>query len=220
VNIVAYTSSLNDKSALKRCIHALLNQTYSVSEIIVVDNGSSDGTTLETFPDKVTLICNAKNLGVGGAVATAIQYALTKNYDWIWVLDQDSVPRKDALFKLVELYNSFPPALQKQTGVLSSLCVYPGIKKEVHGTLLTPMGKRSVRVAPKELYYECDATIWSGSMYSLHSVRKVGLPRYGMQGYWDDFGMDWGGSRVWVSDQAGRVQGLCSPGKHSGTYCR
>ena len=35
---------LNEKKYIKRCIDALLRQTYMNFEIIVIDNGSTDGT--------------------------------------------------------------------------------------------------------------------------------------------------------------------------------
>lgn len=192
MNIVAYISSLNDKQALKRCIYALLCQTYPVGEIIVVDNRSSDGTPLETFPERVTLICHLRNLGTSGAVATAFQYALAKDYEWIWVLDQDTIPKANALEKLVELYRSFSLEHQQKIGILSSLVVLSPSETVIHGRRLTRGGTRPTRVDPTQVYYECDATIWSGSMYNLKAVQKVGLPRFGTNGCWEDFSLDYG----------------------------
>jgi rhamnosyltransferase len=192
MNIVAYTSSLNQKAALRRCIRALLDQTYPVREIIVVDNRSSDGTPLEAFPEKVTLVCHLRNLGTSGAAATAFEYAFAAQYDWMWVLDQDSVPRKDALEKLVTLYESFTPEFQKQIGVLSSLVVVDPREELVYGHLLTRRGAKLIRLDQGAPYCESDTTIWSGSLYRVEAAKTAGLPRFGTKGYWEDFGLDMG----------------------------
>jgi GT2 family glycosyltransferase len=192
LNVVAYTSSLNDKKALRRCIDALLAQTYPLREIIVVDNRSSDGTSGEAFPEKVTLICHLRNLGTSGAAATAFQYALANDYKWVWVLDQDSIPRRDALERLVEFHQSFPPKDQTNIGILSSLVILDPERSLLYTIRLTPRGPRLVKVDPTSRYCECDATIWSGSLYRLEAVKKVGFPRFGVQGYWEDFCLDYG----------------------------
>lgn len=192
MKIAAYTSSLNNKQSLDKCIQALLDQTYPVGEIIVVDNRSSDGTASEAFPRQVTLICHLQNLGTSGAVTTAFEYAFAQNYGWLWVLDQDSIPRKDALEKLVQLYNGFEFAFQRQIGVLGSLVIVDPNQQLSFLHFLTSKGTQLVRVDPNEMYCECDTTIWSGSLYNLEAVRKVGLPRFGMDGYWEDFCLDWG----------------------------
>jgi rhamnosyltransferase len=130
------------------------------------------------------VVCNLHNLGVAGAAWTAFNYAFTNDYEWVWVLDQDSVPRSEALRKLVDLYDSFTPETQRQTGVLSSLSCCPELGKELHGVLLTRHGHKIPRLSKDDVYYECDATIWSGSLYKLGAIRAAGPPRI-------DFWMDW-----------------------------
>src|SRR5882724_3670296 len=81
-------------------MEALLRQTRPLEEIVIVDNGSSDGTSAliaERYP-QVTLLRMAENLGVGGGLAAGLTYAaLEKHHDWVWTFDQDSVPNDDAL---------------------------------------------------------------------------------------------------------------------------
>jgi len=192
MNIVAYSSSLSGEEALKRLVGALRIQTYPIKEIIVVDNGRSRETPDEIFAGDVTVIRHPRNLGTSGAVATAFEYAQARGYGWMWVLDQDTIPNPDALEKLVELYHSFDSALQQQTGILSSLVVLYPTDIVIHGRRLTRCGTRPTRVDPNKTYYECDATIWSGSLYNLQAVQKVGLPRFGVNGCWEDFCLDYG----------------------------
>jgi GT2 family glycosyltransferase len=192
MNILAYTSSFNDKEAVARCLEAVLAQRYPVRKTIVVDNCSTDGTPSESFPPGVTLLRHARNLGTSGAAATAFQYALEKGYDWVWVLDQDTVPEPDALEKLVELFNGFDAEEQRRVGVLSSVVILKPTGLVLHGAQLTPKGLHPYVVDEGTVSYECDATIWSGSLFNMAAVREVGFPRFGEHGCWEDLALDYG----------------------------
>lgn len=192
MKVLVQLHTFNDEEVIDRSLAALLNQTYRVPEILVVDNASTDGTLKRTFPDHVTIIRHPKNLGTSGTVATGFQYAIRHGYDLIWVLDADSIVCEDALEKLVTLYQSFPVDVRRGIGVLSSRIVRsPNQPPDDYG-LLTPRGPRPAKVDPRQIYYECDSTIWSGSLFSLSAVREVGSPRFGTAGCWDDLSLDWG----------------------------
>jgi len=189
MKILAHIATFNDIEIVDQCIQGLLNQTYPVSEIIVVDNGSTDGILHKVFPSEVTLIRHAENQGTNGAVVTGFKYALARDFDWMWVFDADSVPRKDALQQLMQLHNSLPPDLQSRIRVLGSLPVDAANQTAHHGIIFTPRGftKGFVEVKPQpdQPYYECDSTIWSGSLFNLQAVRHIGLPP-------EDLVLDWG----------------------------
>jgi GT2 family glycosyltransferase len=191
MRVLGYVHTFNDQHVIERALRALMDQTYRLETIVLVDNASTDDTLNRSFPENVTVIRHPVNTGTSGAVATGLQQALQHGYDWLWVVDADSVPRPDALEKLVDLYTSFSPSMQEQIGILSSLCVSTPLKKVVHGVVLDSRGGRIVRPGPDQVYYECDASIWSGSMYRLEAVRRAGYPRFGAN-WWEDFSTDWG----------------------------
>ena len=57
-----------------------------VSEVLVVDDGSTDATVTEARKYGVTVISHGRRRGVGAAIRTGIDYALKKNYDIIVVM--------------------------------------------------------------------------------------------------------------------------------------
>src|SRR5437870_5699917 len=103
-------------------IHAnlttVLQQTLPLTEILIVDNASTDGTADLHYPENVTVVRNPLNIGMSGAVATALQYARDHHYDWLWVLDADSRPRADALELLHRLLESLGPSAATEIGIV------------------------------------------------------------------------------------------------------
>jgi len=86
--------TLNRINTLQRALDSVINQTYKPAEIIVVDNGSSDGTLKflrEQYP-KITILTENK-LGVSSARNKGIEKSINQ---WIALLDSDDAwhPRK------------------------------------------------------------------------------------------------------------------------------
>ena len=86
--------TLNRINTLQRALDSVINQTYKPAEIIVVDNGSSDGTLKflrEQYP-KITILTENK-MGVSSARNKGIKKSINQ---WIALLDSDDAwhPRK------------------------------------------------------------------------------------------------------------------------------
>ena len=80
--------NFNGKRYLEACLTSVLSQTFKDFEVIVVDNGSSDGSAeyLETHFPLVNVVKNKKNLGFAEGTNTGIrqargEYILTLNND-------------------------------------------------------------------------------------------------------------------------------------------
>jgi rhamnopyranosyl-N-acetylglucosaminyl-diphospho-decaprenol beta-1,3/1,4-galactofuranosyltransferase len=104
-SIASVTVAYNGAAVLPRQFNALKKQTYPLDEIIVVNNASSDDSVrlLETDFPEVTILNQSNNVGVGGGFSVGIDCAANqKRYDWIWLLDQDSLPSDDCLERLLE----------------------------------------------------------------------------------------------------------------------
>ncbi|MGE0355940.1 MAG: glycosyltransferase family 2 protein [Burkholderiales bacterium] len=79
----------NSWGDLKRCLESLRRDSLPPGEILVIDNGSADGTPdklREAFPE-VRLECNATNLGLPAAVNRGLRAA---RGDFVMLLDVDT----------------------------------------------------------------------------------------------------------------------------------
>lgn len=124
MNIVAAIVTYNRKKLLKECLEALLKQTQTGFQIIVIDNASTDGTAefLESYIEagKIIYQNTGENLGGAGGFNRAIRVALNYKADYIWLMDDDTIPAVDALEKLLEAAK----ALNYKFGFLSSKAVW------------------------------------------------------------------------------------------------
>jgi rhamnosyltransferase len=179
----------NDADVIYQAIEAILRQTAEVEEVLIVDNASSDCTADLTYPDIVTVVKHKCNLGTSGSVKSGIEYARAHSYDWIWVLDADSRPRPDALELLIG-------AVQREEridiGVVCSSHNLVRLGQALHGRVLTPGGPRLPKLDPDQDLLECDSVIWSGALINVRVVDRVGLPRTGSHGSWEDLSLDYG----------------------------
>lgn len=94
----------NRVKLLEENVHALLNQTWKGHDIFVIDNGSIDETEkmIKSIRDKRLYYFNTgKNLGGAGGFSYGMRKALERGYSFAWLMDDDSVPEKDALESLI-----------------------------------------------------------------------------------------------------------------------
>ena len=103
-NVSVVMLSFNRRDDVAEGLGELLSQDYSNLEIIVVDNGSTDGTAemvRERFP-RVVLIALEKNIGIA-AYNTGFNQA---QGEFIVILDDDSFPAKNAIHRMVEEFRN------------------------------------------------------------------------------------------------------------------
>ncbi|MCZ2074570.1 MAG: glycosyltransferase family 2 protein [Bryobacteraceae bacterium] len=100
VTIVTYNSG----RFIKTCLESVLEQMCSEKEIIVVDNGSTDGTCdiLEQFEDRCHVIYNQENAGFAAAQNQAIRLS---SGEWILTLNPDVLLLPNFIRSLVEAGN-------------------------------------------------------------------------------------------------------------------
>lgn len=98
----------NQKQDTLVCLASLSRATYSCFRIVLVDNGSADGTpeeVREKFPE-VHVIRNNKNLGFTGGNIKGAEYACAQGADYIMLLNNDVEVAPDFLERLIEVAES------------------------------------------------------------------------------------------------------------------
>lgn len=92
----------NRLNLLKEVIEALNTQDYNNHDIIIVNNGSTDGTEAWLNQRDDLIVINQDNIGGAGGFFTGIKYATEKEYDYCWIMDDDVIPSPTALSRLIE----------------------------------------------------------------------------------------------------------------------
>ena len=105
---VGVVVTFNRLALLKEAIDSLRNQTYLNRDIVVVNNGSTDGTLEWLNSQKDLIIITQQNLGGAGGFFTGMKYVAEHNYDYCWIMDDDVVCHSDALQELVNAYDKKP----------------------------------------------------------------------------------------------------------------
>ncbi|MDQ6755766.1 MAG: glycosyltransferase family 2 protein [Bacteroidota bacterium] len=100
--VIAVIVTYNRQELLSNCITALKNQTKKVDKILVINNGSTDETSNWLKKQKSIDHISQENVGSAGGFYTGIKTAYEKEYNWIWLMDDDGYPKEDALEKLLE----------------------------------------------------------------------------------------------------------------------
>ena len=100
--IVAVVVTFNRIADLKECLKALHNQSYKDFDIVVVNNGSTDGTRdyLDSQSDIITI--HQDNLGGAGGFYAGMKYMFENGYDWLWMMDDDGIPDENQLKELLK----------------------------------------------------------------------------------------------------------------------
>ena len=105
--VIIVVLSCNQKEDTLRCLESLHAITYSPTRIVIVDNGSEDGTEraiAERFPD-VLVLRNQENLGASVGRNRAIDYAVTHfHFAYMLFLDNDTVVTAGFLEPLIEAH--------------------------------------------------------------------------------------------------------------------
>lgn len=138
--IPAYNSGLY----IARAINSVLAQTLPVSEIIVVDDGSSDNTAeqVAAFGDRVILM-QQKNSGASVARNTAIRVA---RGEWIAFLDADDEWVSDKLERQVEHLKKNPELVWTMSNYYCCCC------DQNHYQYVFDQGRSAAILADKDYY--------------------------------------------------------------------
>lgn len=105
-SVCAVIVTYNRLKLLKICLDSVLNQNVEISHIVIINNKSTDGTSdyLNGLDNEKLIIKNMeKNYGGAKGFSKGVEIAFKyTNDDFIWIMDDDTFPDKDALDELLK----------------------------------------------------------------------------------------------------------------------
>lgn len=115
MHVTAVLVAYNRRELVGEALEALARQTRPVDRLIVVDNASTDGSTevaheaLGSWGDRAELVRLEENTGGAGGFAVGIATALLgeQSTDWIWVMDDDTIPSPTALEAALDTHKKY-----------------------------------------------------------------------------------------------------------------
>ncbi len=102
--------SYNGREVTLEALESLRRMKYPSYELIVVDNGSTDGSHEAVgarFPE-VTRVRTEENLGPAGGANLGVRHALDGGFDYVLILNNDIEVAPDLLTEMVRLAESSP----------------------------------------------------------------------------------------------------------------
>jgi len=85
-NVWIIIPSLNEAPVIRKTIEGIIPYGYN---IVVVDDGSNDGTCEKVIDLPICILSHSVNLGQGAALQTGIEYALKQGADFLITFDSD-----------------------------------------------------------------------------------------------------------------------------------
>jgi rhamnosyltransferase len=171
-SICAVLVSFHPDRDLPSRVNRILTQ---VGALVIVDNGSGEASRemlSELSADaRVALELNRENLGIASALNIGVRRARLLGYDWVLLIDQDSVPDTDMVAQLIAVHASFPEPAR--------LAVLGAGFRDIHKPEADAHGG-----APSPPWEEVESVITSGSLLRLAIWDRIGAFR-------DDFFIDY-----------------------------
>ncbi len=175
-NILAVVVTYNRLALLKQTVACLRAQTCPLKEIVVVNNSSTDGTTLWLASQTDLHVITQPNVGGAGGFARGIEYALDANADWIFCMDDDVFPRPDCL------QNLLPEMQDAQVGIVAPRRLMDGrifTNDFLRFNLTNPFAslhEGKLKKMEVDAPLDIAGTAFEGLCVSAPCARQIGLP--------------------------------------------
>lgn len=178
--IAAVVVTYNRKDLLQECLNSLLKQTRKPDSIIIIDNASTDGTKemikkLHFNRSNFDYVRLNKNTGGSGGFNYGLNRAYKKGFDWVWCMDDDTIPQNDSL-KEFEKAIFLLKANKINSGILASNVFWTnGEICKLNRPAFNRYSEDSYKFLDKGL-----VEIWSSSFVSMlvsrDAIKTRGLP--------------------------------------------
>lgn len=174
--VTAVVVAYNRRALLLEALGALARQTMPPASVIVVDNASDDDSAEQVagrWPE-VDLVRLPRNTGGAGGFATGLAVALERHDpDWVWLMDDDTIPTPTALEHLLAAVGPRGDVVLAGSRVVWT----DGADHPMNTPRAKPLARRSeVRAASRRGVTAVRSSSFVSMLVSAGRVRATGLP--------------------------------------------
>ena len=185
MRVTAVLVAYNRRELLQESLAALAQQTRPVDRLVIVDNASTDGAgeaaeaLVQEWGGRARLIRLTENTGGAGGFAVGIAAAIAEDgIDWVWVMDDDTVPGPDALAGALDAHERYRATGPDDLAVMGSRVIWTD--GEDH-PMNTPKAKIRASSAERERAasvgaMEIRSISFVSAFLRASRVRELGLP--------------------------------------------
>jgi GT2 family glycosyltransferase len=166
------------------CLASLQLQDYPNFNLLVVDNGSTDGSVdqIKKAMPSVELLQTGANLGFGGGCNVGMRHAMDCGADYVWLINSDSIADRHALSALVRTADQ-DLALGSVGSVLYEVDAVDTVQLWGGGRVHLWSGKSQHRLSPGPLDFISGAS----ALLRCAAIKQVGMfDQAAFFMYWED----------------------------------
>ncbi|MBE2190202.1 MAG: glycosyltransferase [Desulfobulbaceae bacterium] len=174
--VTAAVVTFNRLDLLKKVVDALHEQSHKIENIMIINNSSTDGTEEWLSMQKDLFVIKQENLGSSGGQYRAFNEAAASDCDLVWIMDDDVVPEKDCLKKLIEHYQPghvmFPLRLYRDKTPYLNDCIELNLSnpfKHIWKRVIAGSDLANETI-------ELQGPTFEGPLFAKELKEKVGLP--------------------------------------------
>ncbi len=166
----------NKPKLLQSCLNSICQQSYPCLDIILIDNGGFSDTleTVEKFNNQNCKIHHHimnKNLGGAGGFYQGIKDSLNYDPDFVWIMDDDTIPESTALEQLINAKILLNNIGVSKVGILASNVLWKDNSEAV-------MNVPRIATDAKEMkgLLPIISSSFVSMLVSINAIKLVGLP--------------------------------------------
>ena len=173
--ILAIVVTFNRLDDLTTCIQSLRQQSFQYFDILVVNNGSTDGTMAWLASQAGIITINQQNVGGAGGFYAGMAYMMEHpQYEWLIMMDDDGITDREEIKNLLDAYDDVKKQLGKES-ILNALVVNKDKRDEISFRWRHGSGVSNKVVELQKTKYIDQRHPFNGTLIPRFIIEKIGL---------------------------------------------